>query len=84
MGRMARIQTIAPDAATGALKKSYDAAIARVGRVFGIVQLHSLRPDLLRQFIGFYVTIMRGPGALPRWQREMLAVVTSRINECHY
>ena len=81
---MARIRTVAPGEATGGVKKFYDDAEKRAGRVFGIVQLHSLRPDLMRQFIGFYVTLMRGDGALARWQKEALAVVTSKTNECHY
>jgi alkylhydroperoxidase family enzyme len=81
---MPRIRTVPPADAEGTLRKFYDEAIARAGRVFHIVALGSLRPDLLRQFIGFYVMLMRGPGALPRWEREALAVVTSKANACHY
>lgn len=81
---MARIRTVSLDEATGSLKKFYDDSVKRAGRVFGIVALHSLRPDLLRQFIGFYVTLMRSDGALSRAQKEALAVVTSKANECHY
>lgn len=81
---MARIETVAHEDATGSLKKFYDDSVQRAGRVYGIVKLHSLRPDLMRQFIGFYATLMLGDGALPRWQREALAVVTSKTNECHY
>lgn len=81
---MPRIRIVPPGEAEGSLRKFYDDAIARAGKVFQIVSLGSLRPDLLRQFIGFYVTLMRGPGDLPRWQREALAVVTSNANACHY
>ncbi|MHC5021310.1 MAG: carboxymuconolactone decarboxylase family protein [Planctomycetota bacterium] len=81
---MARIQQIEYDQAEGSLKKFYDDSLKRAGRIFGIVKLHSLRPDLQRQFIQFYATLMLGPGELPRWQREALAVVTSKTNECHY
>ena len=81
---MARIHVVPEAEATGALKRLYDDASRRAGRVFRIVALHSLRPDLLRQFIGFYATLMLGPAALTRAQREALAVVTSAANRCHY
>ncbi|MCI0340140.1 MAG: carboxymuconolactone decarboxylase family protein [Planctomycetales bacterium] len=81
---MARIRIVPESEATGSLKDQYDAAVKRAGRVFRIVALNSLRPDLLRSFIGFYVTLMRGPGELSRVQREALAVVTSKANHCHY
>lgn len=81
---MPRIRTVPVGEAQGPLKKLYDDAIARAGRVFHIVALGSLRPDLQRQFMAFYVTLMRGPGALTRMQREALAVVTSQTNACHY
>ena len=81
---MPRIRTVPVGEAEGALKKLYDDAIARAGRVYHIVALGSLRPDLLRQFMGFYVTLMRGPGTLTRAQREAIAVVTSKANACHY
>ena len=81
---MARIETVEHDQATGSLKKFYDESVQRAGRIYGIVKLHSLRPNLMRQFIQFYATLMLGPGDLPRWQREALAVVTSKTNECHY
>lgn len=81
---MARIRVVPEAEATGDLKRFYDEAIARAGKVWRIVALNSLRPDLLRQFIGFYVTLMRGPSRLTRAQREILAVVTSAENRCHY
>jgi alkylhydroperoxidase family enzyme len=31
-----------------------------------------------------YSTIMFGDSPLSRTQREMIAVVTSQVNECHY
>lgn len=77
--------TIAPvAAATGLLKAEYDAAMARAGRVWQIVRIKSLNPPALKQSIGLYATIMRGDSPLSRVQREMLAVVVSRVNDCHY
>lgn len=81
---MTWIRTVAPEEATGSLKRFYDAAIARAGRVFGIVRLMSPQPKLLQASMAFYQPLMQGAGALPRWRRELLAVVVSRANACHY
>jgi alkylhydroperoxidase family enzyme len=77
--------TLAPIAqATGLLKAEYDAAIARAGRVWQIVKVQSLNPAALKQSLALYATIMRGSSPLTRARREMLAVVVSRANDCHY
>jgi alkylhydroperoxidase family enzyme len=81
---VAWIRTIDPQQASGTLERSYAAAIARAGRVFGIVRLMSLSPRVLDASMGLYLALMHGPGALPRRERELLAVVTSRSNRCHY
>ena len=79
------IQTIAPADATGRLKKSYDAAVGRAGRVYGIVRTMSLAPSILDASMGLYGRIMHGEeGGLTRSQRELLATVVSRANDCHY
>lgn len=81
---MAWIRTIAVKEARGALAKSYQAAIARAGRVFGIVRSMSLAPPVLDAAMDLYVGVMFGEGGLLRYQREMLAIVVSRANNCHY
>ncbi len=70
--------------ATGALKAEYDAAIARAGKVFNIVRAMSLRPSVLKRSLELYRAIMFGPSGLTRQERELLAVVVSRANECDY
>ena len=70
--------------ATGALKAEYDAAIARAGKVFNIVRAMSLRPSVLKRSLELYRAIMFGPSGLTRQERELLAVIVSRANECHY
>ncbi len=70
--------------ATGALKAEYDAAIARAGKVFNIVRAMSLRPSVLKRSLELYRAIMFGPSGLTRQERELLAVVVSRVNECDY
>lgn len=72
------------DEATGALKEEYDAAIGRAGKVFNIVKAMSLRPEVLKRSMDLYIGIMFGQSALSRQERELLAVVVSRENDCHY
>lgn len=78
------IRTVAPEQATGRLAKLYEAAIARAGRVFGIVRLMSLDPAVMESSMGLYGAVMFGQGPLTRAQRELIAVVVSSENECHY
>lgn len=81
---MTWIRTTAPDEATGPLAKSYRAALARAGRVFGIVRAMSPAPEVLDASIGLYRKIMFAERGLTRAQRELLATVVSRANDCHY
>jgi uncharacterized peroxidase-related enzyme len=72
------------DEATGTLKEEYDAAVGRAGKVFNIVKAMSLRPGVLRRSIELYKGIMFGSSGLSRQERELLATVVSRENDCHY
>lgn len=82
---MAWIEITAPERATGLLKKLYDAAVARAGRVFQILRLQSQRPKVLRASTQLYTELMlSAEGGLTRAQREMIATVVSRANQCHY
>ncbi|MBI3997877.1 MAG: carboxymuconolactone decarboxylase family protein [Armatimonadetes bacterium] len=83
---MAWIRTIAPEVATGALRERYDEAVRRAGRVWNIVRLMSLRPQHIEDVIeGVYCTLMFTPTPrLGRAEREMIAVVVSQANRCHY
>ena len=81
---MSWIRTVGDGEAEGQLGRAYREAIARAGKVYGIVRLMSLSPAVLEASIGLYRALMHAPGPLTRRQREMLAVVTSRTNHCHY
>ena len=78
------IKTVPDHEATGRLAKSYRAAIERAGRVFGIVRAMSLAPEVMDASMALYQRVMYAPEGLSRRQREMLAVIVSRTNECHY
>lgn len=82
---MAWIQTVAPADSTGLLRRLYDAAIVRAGKVWNVVRLQSLRPETLEASTALYLEVMKSPRSpLSRAQREMIATAVSRANACHY
>jgi alkylhydroperoxidase family enzyme len=81
---MAWVRTIPPERAEGSLRREYEAAIRRAGRVYQILQVQSLLPAMLQRGMQMYLQIMHGDGPLSRAHREMIAVVTSVANDCHY
>ena len=81
---MAWISTISEEEATGDVDRQYKAAIKRAGKVYQIVKMQSLRPDIMRTFLALYTQIMHGASGLSRAEREMVATVVSRVNHCHY
>ena len=81
---MPHLRLIDVSEATGALKAEYDAAVVRAGKVFNIVKSMSLRPPVLRRSMQLYREIMFEPSGLSRQERELLATVVSRENECFY
>jgi alkylhydroperoxidase family enzyme len=82
---MAWIRTIAEGEATGALAPIYKAAMERAGRVFGILRVMSLQPEILKASMGFYTASTTHPRSpLPRWFRELVALHVSRLNGCFY
>ncbi|HEX3256855.1 MAG TPA: carboxymuconolactone decarboxylase family protein [Gaiellaceae bacterium] len=81
---MPNLRLIEEGESTGALKAEYDAAIARAGKVFNIVKAMSLNVDTLRASMDLYRAVMFGRSELSRAERELLAVVVSCTNDCHY
>ena len=81
---MAHLGLTEVEDATGPLKEEYEAAIGRAGKVFNIVKAMSLRPGVLKRSMELYKGIMFGTSGLSRQERELLATVVSRENDCHY
>ncbi|MDE0013101.1 MAG: carboxymuconolactone decarboxylase family protein [Candidatus Poribacteria bacterium] len=82
---MAWIQTVDETDATGIVKEEYDAAMARAGEIYNIVKLFSVRPKSMRAFVELYLAVMFDEDSpLTRMQREMIATVVSKVNECDY
>lgn len=79
------IKQIDESAATGKLAELYkQLGWGENRRVANILKVHSLHPDALAAHLQLYRTIMFGESGLSRAQREMIAVVVSATNACHY
>ena len=81
---MAWIRVIPPGEASGELKDSYDLMRDSDGNVANILTVESLNSAALRAHYNLYKVLMFGPSELSRAQREMVAVVVSTANRCHY
>jgi alkylhydroperoxidase family enzyme len=88
---MAWLMTVPRAQAIGALAEAYAVMDARPmpsvyrtphGDVAGIIRAHSLDPELLRRT--FSVSGALAVTRLPWADRELLASVTSRTNQCFY
>ncbi|HSR67999.1 MAG TPA: hypothetical protein VLU25_08660 [Acidobacteriota bacterium] len=49
-----------------------------------ILRIHGVNPKVLRSHYRLYKSIMHEDSPLSRLQREMMAVVVSAANDCHY
>ena len=78
------IRLVSPEEATGKLAQLYQAATKRAGKVFHIVRAMSPAPRVLKSSFDLYRDVMFAPQGLARYRREMMAVVVSRANDCHY
>ena len=81
---MAWIPMIQEDKAEAELKDWYDKLIERSGGVDNIMKIHSLNVNSLKGHYELYITAMKGTKNLSYKQREMIAVVVSNVNQCHY
>lgn len=81
---MPHVHVLAHEDTSGVARREYDAAMRRAGRIWNIVSIQSQLPEVMRDSMRLYSSIMYGPSPLSRAQREMMAVVTSQVNECHY
>jgi alkylhydroperoxidase family enzyme len=83
--RVAWIETVPEDEATGLLQQLYEREWdAKHNLVDNVLKVHSLHPETLSAHIEMYRTVMYGRSGVTRIEREMIGVVVSTINECHY
>ena len=81
---MSWIKIIPEDEAEGLLAKLYKRYQEPDGSVDNILRVHSISPRSMKAHFDLYVLLMRGRSFLSRAQREMIALVASAINKCHY
>ena len=70
------------DGDLGALRERV--ADPKTGRVDHIMSIHSLNPRSLDAHDTLYRSAMRGTATLRKVDRELIALVVSATNECHY
>jgi len=82
---MAWIEIIGEEQATGRLKELYEKyGDHSWGGVDNILKIHSLNVKSMQTHYDLYAHLMRGRSPLSRTQREMIAVLVSVTNRCHY
>lgn len=82
---MAWIRDVDETLAEGELASLYARVAApKTGRVDNILKVHSLDRRGLEAHVALYRSAMRGTPGLPVTEREMIALVVSLTNGCHY
>ncbi|NOY88623.1 MAG: peroxidase [FCB group bacterium] len=81
---MALIKYILYNQALPELKKLYDKYGGSNKTPANIVRIAGFNPKAMEAHMAFYRAIMFGRSSLSRNQREMIAVVVSALNHCHY
>ena len=81
---MAWIPMINEGKAASELKDWYEKLREPWGGVDNIMKIHSLNVNTLKGHYELYLSAMKGTKDLSHKQREMIAVVVSNVNQCHY
>lgn len=66
------------------VKELWQAPRERLGFVPNVLRVFALRPAHLVRWWAHYDELMRGESGLTKAEREMIAVVVSATNRCHY
>ncbi len=70
---------------TDDLARLHDVVVDPVyGRVDNILAVHSLNPTGMAAHLALYESAMAGTKSLRKVEREMIALVVSLENHCHY
>ncbi len=82
---MAWIPIVPESEATGRLAELYDQTRDPLhGRVDHVIAVHSLHPEGLASHQHLYEEVMKSTKTFRKVEREMVAVVVSKLNGCHY
>ncbi len=79
------IETVDEAEAVGELEQLYGQVLdPETGKVDHVLKVHSLHPAGLSAHVAIYRAAMAGTRGLRKVDREMVAVVVSKANGCHY
>ena len=82
---MAWIETLREDEWDGDLADLYGKLADRDhDRVDNIMQIHSLDPPAMEGHLAVYSSAMSSTRTLRKVEREIIALIVSDINKCHY
>ena len=82
---MSWIRIVPEDDAQGRLAQLYDQTRdPTYGRVDHVIAIHSLHAEGLSTHQELYTEVMKSTKTFRKVEREMVAVVVSKLNDCHY
>jgi uncharacterized peroxidase-related enzyme len=82
--RIARLRVPGEDEVPDEVRELWAGPLERLGFVPNVQRVFALRPAHLLAWWSYYDELMRGESGLSKVQREMIAVVVSATNRCHY
>jgi uncharacterized peroxidase-related enzyme len=82
--RLCWLRVPGEDEVTAEVKTLWARPLEKLGFVPNVLRVYAIRPRHLRLWNEFYDELMRGDSGLTKSQREMIAVVVSAANRCHY
>lgn len=81
---MSRIAVIEENQAEGGIKEAYAQMKSEMGVVPNVMKVFSTWPELFAAQAGLFQTVMASETKLPRATKEMIAALTSGLNQCTY
>jgi uncharacterized peroxidase-related enzyme len=82
--RIARLHVPDDEHVPDEVKELWAKPLERLGFVPNVLRIFALRPQHLLAWWAHYDELLRGESGLTKAQREMIAVVVSATNRCHY
>lgn len=84
VSKMGYVKQVAEDNASGAIRRVYDAAVAREGEIAEIIKVQSVDAKSVQAGVNLYTNIMKVKNALTPAQREMIGMVVGNVNDSYY
>src|SRR5438309_1952218 len=66
------------------VRAAWERARGKLGFLPNVQRLYALRPARYLEWLAHYEDVMRGESGLSPLEREMIALVVSDLNDCHY